>query len=105
VTTTVGGAGGSVGGGVGAGVGSGVRVGASVMNAVERGVGGIVRDAEGECEGLGLAGTGRSSSPVQETSRASVITSAGSRRGDNNDFLQRYHAGLVLNGAPDTNFA
>jgi hypothetical protein len=106
VTTTVGGsAGGSVGAGVGSGVGSPVGVGATVTTAVWRGVGRIVRDADGEGEGLGSLETGSSSSPVQETSRASVITSAGSRRGDKNDFLQRYNAGLVLNGAPDTNFA
>ena len=75
------------------------------MNAVGRGVGRTVRNADGEGEALGLLETGSSSSPVQETRRASVMTSAGSRRGDDNDFLQRYNAGLVLNGAPDTNFA
>jgi hypothetical protein len=97
--------GGAVGSGVGAGAGSAVGVGAMATTAVGRGVGRAVRRADGEDEALGSLETGSSSSPLQETSKASVITSAGSRRGDNNDFLQRYNAGLVLNGAPDTNFA
>ena len=100
MTTSVGGgAGGSVGAGVGSGVGSGVGDGATVTNAVERGVGRTVRDADGEGKALGSLETGSSSSPVQETSNASIMTSAGSRRGDDNDFLQRYVAGLVLSGA------
>jgi hypothetical protein len=106
VTTTVGGrAGGSVGGAVGAGVGSSVGVGATVTTAGGRGVGRTVRDADGEGERLRLLETGSSSSPVQETSKASVMTSAGSRRGGDNDFLQRYNAALVLGEAAYVNSA